>query len=84
LRDIKDIFKKVKEIICVLKCVRGKKTFKDMIDIFKKVNSKEQNLLNQRERSIQPGEEKQIQARKILNSKVLKLWLLLGKVSSHF
>jgi hypothetical protein len=45
---------------------------------------KKQNLLFQRERSIRPGEEKQIQARKIINSKVLKFWLLLGKVSSHF
>jgi hypothetical protein len=42
---------------------------------------KEQNLLYQRERSIRPGEEKQIQARKILNSKVLKLWLLLREAA---
>jgi hypothetical protein len=34
LRDIEGIFKKVKEIICVLKCVCGKRTFKDMKDIF--------------------------------------------------
>jgi neutral trehalase len=74
LRDIEDIFKKVKEIICVLKCVHGKKTFKDMKDIFKKVNSKEQNLIIEKEAFGQERKNK-FKQRKILNSKVLKLWL---------
>jgi hypothetical protein len=43
-----------------------------MKDIFKKVNSKEQNLLNHRERSIWPGEEKQIQAKENSQFKSVK------------
>ena len=50
----------------------GRKHFKDMKDIFKKVNSKEQNLLNHRERSIWPGEEKQIQAKENSQFKSVK------------
>jgi hypothetical protein len=74
LTDIEGIFKNVKEIICVLKCVRRKRTFRDMEGIFKKVNyiyvcvravRREKKNNFQRERSIRPGEGKQIQARKI-------------------
>jgi len=42
---------------------------------------KKKKLTFQIERSIRPGEEKQIQASKFLNSKVLKLWLLFGEAA---
>jgi hypothetical protein len=69
------IFKKV-NFICVCEQVS--------VCCNEKKKKEEQNLLYQRERSIRPREEKHIQARKILNSKVLKLGLLFGKVPSHF
>jgi len=72
----------------VLKCVHGKKTFRDIEGIFKKVNyiyiymsssecavkkkKKETKLAFQIKRSIRPGEEKQIQARKFSQFKGVK------------
>jgi len=41
-------------------------------------------LAFQRERAIRPGGKNQFKQGKFFNSKVLKLWILLGKVPSHF
>jgi len=84
LRDIEGIKKKVNELICVLKCVCGKRTFRDMGGIFKKVNyiymsanecvreGEKKVLTFQRERAIWPGEEKPIQARQNFQFKSVK------------
>jgi len=83
LRDIEGIFfKKVNELICVLKCVCGKRTFRDMEDIFKKVNyiyisasecvlegekKKEQNLLFKEKEPFGQERKNQFKQGKVFN-----------------
>ena len=83
MRDIEGIFfKKVNELICVLKCVCGKRTFRDMEDIFKKVNyiyisasecvlegekKKEQNLLFKEKEPFGQERKNQFKQGKVFN-----------------
>ena len=49
-----------------------------------KETKKKTNLLFQREGSIRQERKNKFKQGKFLNLKVLKLWLLLGNMSSHF
>ena len=77
----------------------GKRTFRGIEGIFKKVNyiyinasecvlegekKIEQNLLFKEKEPFGHERKNQFKQGKFFNSKVLKLWVLLGKVPSHF
>jgi len=66
--------------MCVCVCVCGKKE----LSVCGKEKKGGTNLIFQREGSTRQGEGKKSSKGKFLNLKVLKLWLLLGKVPSHF